>query len=122
MSNNRVAYRLACLVFPQSNVYIVEGSSMKASPVYRLISHSSLGYHVYPEIGYGIDDELAKATGTAYTAGQILAKPLGKNVRKVVVEFTDGSIIVAWSNGEGVIGIYVDPSRHVLQARQVPPQ
>ncbi len=93
---------------------------MKAIPVYRLISHSSLGYHVYPEIGNGVDEELARATGIAYSAGQLLAKPLGKNVKKVVVEFTDGSIIVAWSNGEGVIGVYADSSRHVLQARQVP--
>lgn len=93
---------------------------MEAKPLARIITAGPGISGVYPEIGYGIDEALAKSLQLAYSAGEFAARPLRKAPRRVVVEFSDGSIIVAWRKGEHVIGVYVEPSKPLLRAQQAP--
>jgi len=88
----------------------------------RLITYSEFGQAVYPEFGHGIDWELAKSIAIAFNAGEFTARPLGKRVSKVTIEYSDGSILVVWRRGDNIMGVYAEPSRHVIQAQQAPQQ
>ncbi|MCE4598673.1 MAG: hypothetical protein F7C81_00545 [Desulfurococcales archaeon] len=91
---------------------------MSSSVALRLVSGGPYGKTVYPSIDPGTDYSIASNTSTIYSIAALLGRHLGKNVRKIVIEYDDNSIIVIWKASDGSIaGVIAEPGASIHRRR-----
>ncbi len=89
--------------------------------VLRLVNGGPHGKSVYPSIGPGIDYSVASNASAIYSVASMLGRHIGKNVRKVVVEYNDNSIMVIWRASDGSItGIIAEPNTSTHRRQHAP--